>query len=186
MPFTTNPNELDGLVYGRSRFGSRGNNIRVFEEGTQPYGCEFYTQGVDIYREYRIHVVGEQVVRVQGKYLDFPEQDMTGGRVYNYANGYRFKTPQKLLPLQQEQEAIMAVKSLGLDFGAVDLIVDENKKHYILEVNTGPSCSPMTARAYITALAALIAERTEGRWEPQVNTDALSALRHCSPVTGGN
>ena len=36
-----------------------------------------------------------------------------------------------------KEECIKAVKTLRLDFGAVDLLVNSNKQHYILEVNTG-------------------------------------------------
>ena len=50
-------------------------------------------------------------------------------------------------------------KALGLDFGAVDLIIGQDKQHYVLEVNTGPACAPATLQAYVTALTKLIEER---------------------------
>ena len=40
---------------------------------------------------------------------------------------------------EQEQLAIKAVRALGLDFGAVDLILADDTKSYVLEVNTGPA-----------------------------------------------
>jgi predicted ATP-grasp superfamily ATP-dependent carboligase len=188
--FSEDPEILqeDGFtrIYGRMKYGSQGRNMRIFENET-PYGFQFYTGGIDVGREYRLHVIGDEVIRVQGKYLDHPEQNTCGGRIHNYANGYRFRTPRQRLRPQREQDAVAAVKALGLDFGAVDLIVDTEGNHYVLEVNTGPSCSPMTANGYAQRLAALIAKRTSGAYRPEVNARAFDALveEDLQPMWGG-
>lgn len=164
-------------VYCRANYGSKGKDIKIIPRGNHLHHADLFTGFVEAHREYRIHVVNERVIRVQGKYLDYPEQDKNNGRIRNHANGYRFKTPQKKLKPEREQDAILAVKALGLDFGAVDMILGKDNQHYILEVNTGPACSPMTAQVYCAALAELIAERTDGGWRPEVNPAAFYALR---------
>ena len=194
VPFSRDYADLRqcSYIYGRSSYGQGGRGIGVYESsgmgimlGGQQH--EFYTGGIDVNREYRLHIVGDEVVRVQGKYLDFPEQDASGGRVRNHANGYRFRTPRQRLKPQREEAAVAAVKTLGLDFGAVDLILDYEGNHYVLEVNTGPSCSPMTANAYAQPLARLIAERTNGGYIPEVNASAFDALTEQDnvPLVGG-
>lgn len=156
-------------VYGRKRFGMGGKDIILWEAGYQepPPGaanCDFYTTYVPSRREFRIHVVGEKVVRVQAKYHDHPEMDPMGGMIRNYTHGFRFRTPRQELRPRRRMDAIKAIKALGLDFGAVDMIVngDGGEGHTIIEVNTAPSCSPLTARCYAGELANLVALKTAG------------------------
>lgn len=152
------------VVYGRSCYGSGGTGIVLYDpervgEGYQPGHHDFYTGGIDRHREYRVHVVGNNVIRVQGKYLEDPGADRQGGRVCNHANGYRFKTPQKKLNQARLDDCVAAVQAMGLDFGAVDMVLGTDRKHYILEVNTGPACAPLTLEAYRSALLPMIRER---------------------------
>lgn len=142
----------EGVVLGRSCHGSKGRDIRVFAPGQDPTGCELYTAYIPNTREYRLHVFRGEVIRVQGKYLDFPEQH-TNPYIKNYGQGFRFRTPDRELHSNRLEAAIAAVAALGLDFGAVDLLVGMDKKPYVLEVNTAPACSPLTARAYIEKFA---------------------------------
>lgn len=152
------------VVYARGNYGSGGKNLVVCYRGDNniPPPADFYTGGVDVHREYRVHVVGGDVIRIQGKYLEIPEDDRANGRVCNHANGYRFKTPQKRLNQNRLDDCVAAVKALGLDFGAVDLLLGTDRNHYILEVNTGPACSPKTLAAYVDAFTPLIRERVNG------------------------
>lgn len=132
--------------------GTKGRDIRVFAEGETPYGCDFYTAYIPNTREYRVHVFQGEVIRVQGKYLDFPE-DHQNPYIKNHGQGFRFRTPDKTLLPERLEAAVKAVEALGLDFGAVDLLKGADGQTYVLEVNTAPACSPLTARAYISKFA---------------------------------
>ena len=94
----------------------------------------------------------DRVLRIQGKYLDFPDQH-TNPYIQNYGQGYRFRAPNFDIHQDRKDLAIAAVRALGLDFGAVDMLIGEDKKAYVLEVNSAPACSPLTLTAYAEAFA---------------------------------
>lgn len=127
------------------------------EAGTEgPH--EFYSAYIPNRREYRIHVFDGKVIRVQGKYLDFPEQH-TNPYVKNYAQGFRFRTPDKKLNASRTEAAVDAVSALGLLFGAVDLLVGEDGLEYVLEINTAPKLAPLTCTQYATAIREYLTEQ---------------------------
>lgn len=176
--FTTSADEANGwgtTVFGRTRHGAKGHGITVFQPGDARWGHALYTEFVPNTREYRLHVVGGNVVRVQRKYLE--REELNGdGFIKNHDHGYVFKQPQKALNTTRTDAAVAACAALGLDFGAVDMVIDERGKEYILEVNTAPSCSPLTGKSYVEALAALIHERTGREVIPNLAVlDALAA-----------
>lgn len=115
--------------------------------------ADFFTKAVDNSKEYRIHVVGGEIIRFQRKYYEGPPHQVGHRiRVQNHANGYKFKQPNKKLNKDRFEAATRAVEALGLDFGAVDLVVDpRTNRPVILEVNTAASCSPRTLNAYVEA-----------------------------------
>lgn len=138
-------------LLGRKRQHARGTDIKlILQERDLRKPCDYYTVYIPTKREYRIHVVGDKVIRVQGKFLDNPKQAVS--HIRNYATGYRFRKPRLRLKPDRLEAAVSAVKSLGLDFGAVDLLVADDGLGYVLEVNTAPSCSPLTLGAYAVAL----------------------------------
>lgn len=152
--FTQNLNHVDtgGAVWlGRSRRGFGGRDI-VVQPG--PTECEWYSRYIPNNREYRIHIVNGEVIRLQRKYLDHPEM-RSNEYVCSHSNGYVFRRPELNLNQNRYDDAIAAVAALGLDFGAVDMIIDPEGKHYILEVNTAPGCSPLTLTAYVNAFKEL-------------------------------
>lgn len=146
-----------GVWFGRQTHGMCGTDIRIFGVPGEYAGTghsDFYTRYVESSREYRIHVFKDQILGVMGKYLDFPD-DAGEGYIKNASHGYRFRTPSKQLKADRTDAAIAAVKSLGLDFGAVDLLVAaDGSGAYVLEVNTAPALAPLSARKYLNAFAA--------------------------------
>jgi hypothetical protein len=151
-----------GIVFGRNRSGFGGKDIVVYRGDERPSRHhDFYTPWLDAPREVRIHVVRDKVVRVQGKYLDFPEK-AGENLIKNYAHGYRFRSPKQELHHRRRNDAILAVQSLGLDFGAVDMLIWGDRDHYILEVNTAPACSPLTARCYAGEIALQVERQSSG------------------------
>lgn len=163
----------NGVWLSRKRHGFGGMDIIPLQDGQSlhPRGItgepEFYTKYIVNRREYRIHVFQGECIRVQGKYLDHPEQH-TNQYVKNYAQGFRFRTPRNELKGDRYEQAKKAVEALGLDFGAVDVVIgEEDGLCYVLEVNTAPRCSPKTARAYCEAIAGWTGAsgiRLEPRW----------------------
>lgn len=144
-------------LLARTRRGWQGQGITVWEAGrsTTPPLADLYVEYVPNRREYRVHVFQGRVIRVQGKYLDFPEQH-TNPYIQNYQQGFRFRSPNVQVNQDRLDAAVAAVAALGLDFGAVDLLIGEDRQTYVLEVNTAPSCSPLTARAYVDSFAELL------------------------------
>lgn len=130
---------------------------------------DYYVAYVPTNREYRLHVAGGEVIRIQGKYLDVREDYLPWIR--NYATGHRFRAPNRRLHNTRLESAVGAVSALGLDFGAVDLIVSDDGGHYVLEVNTSPSCSPLTGAAYVRKFCSML-----GLDEGRINYDALNIL----------
>ena len=155
-------NAPERLVFGRNRTGFGGRDIVVYRRGERPTRHhDFFTPYISAPREVRIHVVRDKVVRVQGKYLDFPEK-AGDNLIKNYAHGYRFRSPKQELHHSRRNDAIMAVQTLGLDFGAVDMLVYDDRTHFILEVNTAPACSPLTAKCYAGEIALQVMRQTSG------------------------
>lgn len=153
---TEQPNDVD-VWLGRSLNGFGGRDIKLPGDPAWT-NVSFWTKYIPNRREYRIHVVNGNVIRVQRKYLDFPEQH-DNHYVQNYAQGYRFRTPAQRLHQNRLDAATGAVAALGLDFGAVDLLVGQDNNPYVLEVNTAPKLAPLTARQYAGALVSLAADR---------------------------
>jgi glutathione synthase/RimK-type ligase-like ATP-grasp enzyme len=57
-------------------------------------------------------------------------------------------------------EAILALKALKLDFGAVDCCLDVNGVPYIIEINTGPGLEETPFNAYVAAFKKAITRPT--------------------------
>ena len=52
--------------------------------------------------------------------------------------------------------SILAVKALGLEFGAVDCCIDADDKVWIIEINTGPGLEESSLEAYINKFTKMI------------------------------
>jgi hypothetical protein len=158
------------VILGRRATGMKGRGIVVFDP-ERIYGDTYYSRPVrqhDFYsvyqeptREVRLHVVGSEVIRTQGKYNDFPEDNAVIPFVRNHDTGYRFRQPRLELNSSRKESAIKAVQACSLDFGAVDMLLfGEDRQEMVLEVNSAPSCSPLTLGKYAEAIQRLI-ERSE-------------------------
>lgn len=123
----------------------QGRDILLVESGrsiSRPKRSGYYTEYIEKTAEYRLHILNGECIGLAQK---LPKDgESANPLIWNYENGWDlFYVPNEqrehAIPYYAEtlKESVKAVKCLGLDFGAVDLIMKEEKP-YILEVNTAP------------------------------------------------
>lgn len=169
VPWTSSQEVAQGwldkgfTVVARKRLTSHsGHGIEILEKG-QWEEAPLYTQYVPKDREYRLHVILGQVIDVQRKIKDPSIQDVKDWKIRNHQNGFIFvRNDDKGMPYSSQLEdgirwsAIQAVRLLGLDFGAVDVIYNRKRNSsYVLEVNTAPGLEGHTVEVYAAALRKL-------------------------------
>jgi glutathione synthase/RimK-type ligase-like ATP-grasp enzyme len=110
-----------------------------------------YTKYIKKDQEYRIHVCKDKAFFVQRKArkLDVPDE-LVNWQVRNHQNGFIYANQNIVVDGEMLALAVEAVRSLELDFGAVDIITEKKSgKAYVLEVNTAPGLSGATLDAYV-------------------------------------
>lgn len=102
----------------------------------------YYVQYLEKEAEFRLHIFQDKCIGVAEKVRR--EDEEASNTIWNFENGWDLVyTPkdqrEEDIPnyREMEGESIKALRALNLDFGAVDIIMAENKP-YILEVNTAP------------------------------------------------
>lgn len=131
--------------------GHSGDGIVIIESGEELPDAPLYTKYIFKTHEYRVHVVGSNVIDVQRKIRD-PEREPTDWKVRSHANGFIFARNNVVIPDNIRELAVGACGALGLDFGAVDIITDKSGLAYVLEINTAPGLEGQTVDNYATAL----------------------------------
>ena len=161
-PFWTDKVQVDrrGIVLARTKLrGSGGDGIVVVRDGAPLPDAPLYTGYIRKDAEERIHVVCGKVVAVQQKRRDSEaEQTADQKLIRNHNNGWVFAVHNVVFRDDNQRHAcedasIRAIAALGLDFGAVDLVVARKTgAPYVLEVNTAPGIeSPTILEAYRVA-----------------------------------
>lgn len=142
--------------------GHSGEGIEIFDPKNEPkdedgvnftnfnFQAPLYTKYIQKKEEYRIHVFQGDAFFVQRKArkLDVPEEEVNW-KVRNLAGGFIFANKGVVVPDVAKQEAINAVNALGLDFGAVDIILGTDGVYYVLEVNTACGLEGTTLTKYV-------------------------------------
>lgn len=134
--------------------GHSGEGIIVREDGFVT-NAPLYVKAIENHGEYRVHVF-------DGDVIDYVKKRKRRGvennsDIRNLASGWVY-TRENLRRLERIEElAIRAVSALGLDFGAVDIIKDENRDVFVLEVNCAPGMSSTTLQSYRTAIQNYVA-----------------------------
>ena len=101
------------------------------------WGRNFLVEYISTEREYRVHVFNGEIIRTSQKVLMSRDEYLP--YIRNDDHNHTFRNPRKQLTQLQKDVAIKAVQVLGLDFGAVDMVIGDDGNPYVLEVNTGPS-----------------------------------------------
>lgn len=148
--------------------GHSGDGIDVWDgadsDDSQMFLAPLYTKGVENHGEYRVHVFDGEVILYQKKSRRVDEEtgevvtaDGAEADVRNLASNWVYRTGNLDRLKRVETLAIDAVRALGLDFGAVDIIKDAEGNVFILEVNTAPGISNTeTLQAYTEAFNSLV------------------------------
>jgi glutathione synthase/RimK-type ligase-like ATP-grasp enzyme len=121
-------------------------------------GRAYFTQFIPSSTEYRVWVYRKRHLGTYEKFLKYPWKKKGVNR--NYHNGYAFQlVGANAIPRPAVDVAVRCIAALGLDFGAVDILLGNDKKFYVLEVNSAPGVEG-EGRQAIQLLAHRIA-----RWE---------------------
>lgn len=152
--YTEPPVASDKIIFARNHIrGRSGSGITVFRPGEPiPGGAPLYVEYIKKDIEYRVHVVDGAVISIQQKKRrsDFdrnPDQQL----IRSHGNGWVF-CPINIDEVREDVKelALIAVASLGLTFGACDVVISsEDDRPYVLECNTAPGLtSPTVLQAY--------------------------------------
>jgi D-ala D-ala ligase C-terminus len=122
-----------------------------------------YTRGVENKGEYRVHVFSGTVILYQKKSRRVDEEgnvvtpDGEEADVRNLATNWIYRTGNLKKLERVEELAIDAISALGLDFGAVDIIMDGEGEVYVLEINSAPGLgNTETLEAYKNAFNSIV------------------------------
>lgn len=155
VPWTIKKAEANGWLQSGKRVvarsllrASEGRGITIVGPQDLLPDARLYTQYVPKQREYRVHVVGNEVIDIQEKRKRIGAESSLirshGDYVFCRENIQESKDLRQL--------CIKAIQQLGLDFGAVDAIWNEKSdRTYLLEVNTAPGLTDTTAGFYANA-----------------------------------
>ena len=167
VEYTTIRDEAYGWLQGGATVvartilrGSGGRGIILLDPDTRyiapsivPY-APLYTKYAKKRTEYRVHVVGEEVLHIQQKRPRAGAD--TDARIRNHDNGWVFCLEDVSAPTCVVDAAERAVSSLHLHFGAVDVGYNEHyNRPYVYEVNTAPNLEGTTLSKYVDALGVL-------------------------------
>lgn len=131
--------------------GHSGEGVRVVEPGQELHQAPLYVKYIPKKHEYRIHVFRDKAFFVQRKARknDVPDEDVNW-KVRNLKGGFIYANQDVDVAEEAKQQAIITIKTLGLDFGAVDIIYNERSdKYYVLEVNTACGLAGSTLEKYV-------------------------------------
>lgn len=145
--YTNQDAELTFPIIARPLEHSKGKNFVVLNNAAdfQRHYKDgwYYSQFIDKTNEYRVHCAHGKVLAVMEK------PRVEGQYAWNRAINHEAfeRVLQNDYKLEVCQEALKAIKSMGLDFGGVDVVYKDNKA-YVLEVNTSPT---LNSSEYVSA-----------------------------------
>lgn len=138
-------------VFARTAGGQAGSGIQVIEPGDRLPEAQLYTQYVKKRKEFRVHVFRDQVLTVLEKRKKRGVE--ADPLIRSHHRGWVFCQQDIVEPDGLRVLAVDAIRTLGLDFGGVDIIWNEFKNQcYVLEVNTAPGLEGKTLELYTDAL----------------------------------
>ncbi len=150
VEWTTNKDTAitwEDVIIARTKITSNAGKGIIFCTKADLPEAKLYTKFIEDGVEYRVHVFNGEVIDYQKKFGT--------ASIKNHDNGTIFIRTIDGEPLKRiednEKIAVDAVKALGLDFGAVD-IIRKDKKSFVLEVNTACGMEETTLNSYVQAI----------------------------------
>lgn len=114
--------------------------------------CPLYVKYIKKAKEFRVHVAFGDVIDVQAKRQRADFEGDTNFAIRNHQNGWVYCRENIEEPGDLREQAKRAILTLGLDFGAVDIIYNQHyNKCYVLEVNTAPGLEGTSVTTYANA-----------------------------------
>lgn len=155
--------EMGDIVCRHKLQGHSGEGIEIWHmkkgSNQDPIpSAPLYVSYIKKSEEFRCHVFQGKVVDIQRKARrkDVPD-DEVNWQVRNHSNGFvyaREGVEKWYRSSGLVEAATRTIKTLGLDFGAVDIIWNEKQdKFYVLEVNTAPGLEGHTVQVYSEAFS---------------------------------
>lgn len=163
-PFWTNasdiPDDAFPVVCRTVLSGHSGEGIVIANNRDELVPCQLYVKYVKKKDEYRVHVGKHQgettVIAVQRK-AKRSGFEGANWQVRNLQNGFVYVRENVNPPDALVNAAKLAFTSVDLDFGAVDVIWNEQQQRaYVLEVNTAPGLEGQTVIDYANYFRSVI------------------------------
>ena len=145
---TTWVEEGHSVLCRRLVSGHSGRGIVIADSVDKLVNAPLYVKYKKKKKEFRAHVIFDKVVEVveKRKKAGFENRN---NQIRNHSNGWVFCRDNVVVPEDLNGVARAAITSLGLKFGAVDIIWNEKEnKCYALEVNSAPGIEGSTVNTY--------------------------------------
>ena len=132
--------------------GHSGEGIVIAETEDEVVDAPLYTSYIPKKDEFRVHVMDSVPFFIQRKarLREVPD-DQVNWQVRNLKGGFIYANQDIEAPIGVENVAVEAVLALGLDFGAVDVLVTNRGNVFVLEVNTACGLAGTTLDKYSEA-----------------------------------
>lgn len=167
--YTTNTTIAQGWLNQGFRLFARhkltahnGEGIEVVEAGGRLPSAPLYVKYKRKDKEYRVHVFNGQIIDITEKRRRNGERGEHGSYIRNLANGYVYCRDGVFASDNIRNSSVGAVRALGLDFGAVD-IIERNGQVWVLEVNSAPGVQGTTLDKYLNVIRSAYAEALRPR-----------------------
>lgn len=179
-----NWNMAGSIVYARTVLnGHSGEGIVVVSPTDTMPQAPLYTRGItEQRREFRIHVMKGVITYVQQKrrrdgYRDLPEYSE---QIRNHHTGWIYATSD-ISPNQAAiSAALRAISSLGLDFGAVDVITRRDQA-WVLEVNTAAGLSGTNLETFADNVIRVAQGEQPMPWNGLANVSTTTTTETTTP-----
>lgn len=131
-----------------------GKGIVIAKEEDELVPAPLYVKYIRKEKEYRLHVFNGEIIDMieKKRKSGFMENGLYNRYIRSYEQGWVFTRDGIEVNLAAMDMAIKACNALGLDFGAVDLVMDKRNNPVVLEVNTAPGLQGTTLEVYKQAV----------------------------------
>ena len=141
-------------LLARKSHGFGGTDIvPVFQPEELPWritaGWDWFSQYIPVRTEYRVWLFRGECIGTYEKIMQRPADYKYIGR--NFRNGFEFQPVTNISRISSLGNS--ALDAIGLDFGAVDILVGMDDGVYVLEVNTAPGVLASHAEPTLAVLA---------------------------------